>query len=102
MEFFVGPTTDCSLSIMRPGAAPVEFSVESWPDAPNKARHWIERSGKSQTIQHTIHELQPGAKYQLTIDGQAARVLEANKSGRVEISTKLSAAMSKEFTLTQE
>jgi hypothetical protein len=85
LEYFPGTNSDGAMSVSRPDGQPLEIQIGSWPDAPDAPRQWIETAPqpKGKTI-HRVTHLQPGAAYNLKINGQITDSLRADKTGSIK------------------
>ena len=85
LEYFPGTNADWAMSIARPNGQPLAVQIENWPDSPDSAREWTETApqAKSKTF-HTISRLQPGAIYELKVNGEIGSSWQADKDGCIK------------------
>lgn len=100
LQFFPGRSAEWAMSIMPPKGQQITVQIASWPNNPNAARRWSESmprvAGKTM---HVVAQFRPHALYKLTVNGRAAGLLRADKSGRIRFASKRSDAAPQHFEL---
>jgi len=85
LEYFPGTNADWALCILESSGRPLAVQIESWPINSDAPRQWTETTpqAKGKTT-HRVAHLQPGANYDLKIDGQISDSFRADKIGRIK------------------
>jgi hypothetical protein len=90
VQYFHGTDSDWAMSISPPNGMHLTVHIEHWPGATGAPREWTElamqRSGK---VSHFLRGLKPDATCQLYVDGQAGKLLRADKTGEIRFEEKL-------------
>lgn len=85
LEYFPGTNEDWAMSASRSDREPLTIQIESWPDALDATRAWIQTPGSSKgKTQYIIKQLQPGTTYGLKVNGQSRLSLKADKTGQTK------------------
>ncbi|MGH7951504.1 MAG: hypothetical protein ACREFE_06255, partial [Limisphaerales bacterium] len=87
LEYFPGTNVDWAMSFSSSNGDPLTVKIESWPEAPDAPRQWVETSPASSGSTHYIVKyLRSGAFYKLKINGQTYKSAKADKSGQIRFS----------------
>jgi hypothetical protein len=86
LEYFPGKSADWGMSIAPARGQTLTVQVAAWPDHADGTRQWTETAREKGKARHVIAGLNPGADYQLWVDGRADKSWRADRSGRVEFS----------------
>jgi hypothetical protein len=99
-EYFSDTNADWAMSISPSSDRLITIQIDSWPDIPTAARRWTETSpsAKGSTV-HVVKHLQPGVKYELTVDGQMYGSLKADKAGQIQFKYSRSNSSPQHFQL---
>ena len=88
LEYFPGTNAEWAMTVSPSKGRQLAIQIQSWPDAPGESRRWIETAPQAGgRIYYQVAQLQPGAFYQLNINGQTSALLEADKTGRVKFTS---------------
>jgi hypothetical protein len=100
LEYFNGPSKACALSIALPMPAPLELTIQSWPEGLSGTRRWSESCRKrGMTSRHIVSGLTPNAIFRLSCDGRRLRTLRSDALGQVVFKYKFSDLAPRSFEL---
>jgi hypothetical protein len=100
LEYFPGKSADWALSVTPPTAQVLAVQIEAWPDNSSEPRRWTESAPQDKgKTRHVVAGLRPRAIYQLSVNGQAAVSLRADKAGRIEFAQTPGLVVPKQFEL---
>ena len=86
LQYFPRGSATWAMAISRDS---LSVQINSWPDNPESPREWTETAPLTQgKTFHRVAQLRPGVVYELKIDGRVKAFLRADRTGRIEFTSK--------------